>query len=56
MIVLRIITTVLIILLMLMIFYFMKDYKWKHKKDHASIIGFSFMQLVYFLSLVCMWV
>ena len=55
MIALRIITTVLIILLMLAIMSFMKDYKWKHKKDHASIIGFSFMQLVYILSLVCMW-
>lgn len=52
---LKIITTVLIILLMLVIMSFMKDYKWKHKKDHASIIGFSIMQLVYFLALVCMW-
>lgn len=52
---LKIITTTLIILLMVVILYFMKDYKWKHKKDHASIIGFSIMQLVYFLSLVCMW-
>lgn len=52
---LKIITTVLIMLLMLVIWYFMKDYKWKRKRDHASIIGFSIMQLVYFLALVCMW-
>ena len=55
MIVIKTITTVLIILMMLIIMFFMKDFKWKHKNDHTSIIGFSFMQMVYVLSLVCIW-
>ena len=47
---LKIITTVLIAFMVLIIFWFAK---WK--KDKPTIIGFGFMEVIYILSLVCMW-
>ena len=45
------ITTVLIAFMMLIILWFAKG-----KKDKPTIIGFGFMEIVYILSLICMWV
>lgn len=50
---LKIVTTVFIGLLMLMILLFIRGLYWQ--KDKATIIGFSFMEMVYLLSLICMW-
>lgn len=50
---LKVITTVLIAILMLIILIFGKRLRWK--KDKASVIGFGFMEIVYALSLICMW-
>lgn len=47
------ITTVLIAILMMILLSFGKGLRWK--KDKASIIGFGFMEIVYVLSLICMW-
>lgn len=47
---LKVITTVLIAFMILIIFWFAKG-----KKDKPTIIGFGFMEIVYMLSLVCMW-
>ena len=48
--VLKGITTVLITFMMLIIFWFAKG-----KKDKPTIVGFGFMEIVYILSLICMW-
>ena len=48
---LKVVTTVLIAFMMLLIFWFAKG-----KKDKSTIIGFGFMEIVYILSLICMWV
>ena len=48
---LKVITTALIALMMLIIFWFAKG-----KKDKPTLIGFGFMEIVYILSLICMWV
>lgn len=53
MIILKIITTVLIAMLMLVIMFFMRGIDCKTQK--ASVYGFGFMQLVYALSILCMW-
>lgn len=50
---LKVVTTVLIIILMLIFLFFTKGMYLE--KDKASIIGFGFMEIVYFLSLICMW-
>lgn len=50
---LKIVTTTLICIMMLIIFWFCRGLTWKIHK--ASIIGFSFMEIVYILSLICMW-
>lgn len=50
---LRIVTTVFIGLLMLMILLFARGLHWQ--KDKPTIIGFSFMEIIYLLSLICMW-
>lgn len=50
---LKIITTTLICILMLTILWFCKGLAWKN--DKASVIGFSFMEIVYILSLISMW-
>ena len=47
---LRVITTVLIAFMMPIIFCFVKG-----KKDKPTIVGFGFMEIVYVLSLICMW-
>lgn len=49
----KIISTVLICIMMLIILWTCKRFTWK--KDKASIIGFSFMEIVYIFSLICMW-
>ena len=49
---LKVITSVLIVFLMLIIFMFSRGLHWK--RDKATIIGFSFMEIVYILSLICM--
>ena len=48
---LKVVTTALICIMMLIIFWFAKG-----KKDKPTIIGFGFMEIVYILSLICMWV
>lgn len=54
MIIIKTITTVLIVLLMLVIMFFMRGIDSKSQK--ASVVGFSIMELVYALSILCMWV
>ena len=49
----KIITTVWICTMMLIILWSCKGLTWK--KDKSSIIGFSFMEIVYIFSLICMW-
>ena len=48
---LKVITTVLIVFMMLIIFWCVKG-----KKDKPTIVGFGFVEIVYILSLICMWV
>ena len=48
---LKVVTTVLIAFMMLIIFCFVKG-----KKDKPTIVGFGFMEVIYILSLICMWV
>ena len=50
---LKIVTTVFIVFLMLMIAMFFMKSTWQRNK--ASIIGFGFMEVVYVLGVVCMW-
>ena len=47
---LKVITTVLIAFMMLIILWFAKG-----KKDKPTLIGFGFMEVIYIISLVCMW-
>lgn len=49
----KIVTTTLNILIMAIILWFMSSLDWK--KHKASIIGFSFMQIVYLMNMFCMW-
>lgn len=50
---LKVVTSVLIALLMLVILLFSRGLHWN--RDKATLIGFSFMEIVYVLSLICMW-
>jgi|GEM_PF-2462771 hypothetical protein len=50
---LKIVTTVLEVMLMLIFLLFSRRMTWK--RDKASIVGFGFMEIVYVLSLICMW-
>ena len=50
---LKIVTTTLICIMILIILWFCKDFTWK--RDKANVVGFGFMEVVYILSLVCMW-
>lgn len=50
---LKFITSMLIAIFMLIILEFSRGLHWK--RDKASIIGFGFMEIVYILSLICMW-
>lgn len=47
---LKVITTVLVAFMILIVFWFAKG-----KKDKPTIIGFGFMEVVYILSIACMW-
>lgn len=49
---LRIFTTLCIVSLMMIVFYFLMNVE---IKDKGTIFGFSFMEMVYILSLVCIW-
>lgn len=53
MLILKIITTTLIVSFMLLILFFLRGLTWK--KNDASIIGFEIMELIYLLSLICIW-
>lgn len=50
---LKVVTSVLIVFLMLLILMFSRGLRWN--RDKATIIGFGFMEIVYILSLICMW-
>lgn len=50
---LKIITTVFIVFMILVILWFCKGFNWK--SDKTNIIGFGIMEIVYMLSLICMW-
>lgn len=51
--VLKTITSVFIVIMLLTIYSFSKGLCWE--KDKTSIIGFRFMEIVYGLSLLCIW-
>lgn len=51
---LKIVTTVLIVILMLIVLLFTRGLTWK--KNKPSLVGFSIMEVVYLLSMICMWV
>lgn len=51
--VLKDITTTFICIMMLIILWFCQGFTWK--KDKPSVIGFGFMEIVYLLSLICIW-
>lgn len=53
MLVLKIVTTVLIALLMIVIFFFARTLDKEAHKE--SVIGFGLMEIVYALSILCMW-
>lgn len=50
---LKIITTVFIVILMSMVLLFTRGLTWK--RDKPSLVGFGIMEIVYLLSLICMW-
>ena len=49
----KIISTVLICIMMLIILWFCKGLTWK--RDKTNVVGFGFMEIIYLLSVVCMW-
>ncbi len=49
----KIVITTLNVLIMGIIFFFMHGLSWK--KDKASVIGFSTIQILYLMNLYCMW-
>lgn len=49
----KIVTTTLNIIIMCIIFFWMRGISWK--KDKASVIGFSAMQILYLINIICMW-
>lgn len=51
---LKIVTTTFIALLMLVIFIFCFSLKGRDR-DKATYIGFSAMEIVYIMALICMW-
>lgn len=51
---LKVITSVLIGFMIFLFLIFSKGLHWK--RDKATIVGFGFMEIVYILSLICMWV
>jgi hypothetical protein len=52
---LKTVTTVFVGMLMWMFLLFTKGLCWKDKKDRATIVGFGLIEIVYALSLICMW-
>ena len=51
--VIKIVTSILIVLLMLMILFFTRALDYKTQK--VSVVGFGIMEMVYALSILCMW-
>lgn len=49
------IITILNILMTLALFFCAKGLHWKNQEDHASIVGFSFMVLLYMANIYLMW-
>lgn len=49
----KIVTTTLNIIMMSIIFFFMRGLKCKD--DKISMVGFSAMQILYLINMVCMW-
>lgn len=47
------VTTAFICIMMLIILWFCQGLTWK--RDKANVIGFGFIELVYLLSLTCIW-
>ncbi len=50
---LKIVTTVFVALLMLIILLFSRGLRWN--RDKATVVGFGIMEIVYVLSLICIW-
>lgn len=49
----KIVTTTLNIIMMVFIFFFMRGTSWKDNEE--SVIGFSAMQILYLMNILCMW-
>lgn len=50
---LKVVTSVFIVFMIFIILIFSKGLRWNREK--STIVGFSFMEIVYILSLICMW-
>lgn len=50
---LKVVTTLRIVLMVLIIVWSGKEYRWE--RDKSNMIGFVFIELVYLLSLICIW-
>ncbi len=49
----KIVTTTINILVMGIIFFFMNGIEWK--KDRETVIGFSVIEILYLMNIICMW-
>lgn len=49
------IVTILNILMVSLLLFFTRGLNWSNKKDHASIIGFSFMIFLYTVNMILIW-
>ena len=49
----KIATTTLNIIMICIILFFMRDISWK--KNKASVVGFSAMQILYLMNIFCIW-
>lgn len=49
------IVTLLNILMILILLFVTRDFNWENQKDHASIIGFMFMILLYMANVILIW-
>lgn len=49
----KIVTTTLNVLIMGILFFFMNGLEWK--KDRKTVIGFSAIELLYLINILCMW-
>lgn len=52
---LKTIVTILNILMILILLFVAKDFNWKNKKDHESIIGFGFMSCLHTANIILIW-